>query len=138
MRHIIKFEEFINEEWWWSKKKEEPKQNSNSSSEPMPTPSSDPAFDEYDDDKIIHRKRYMVDSKTELYYPVVYAFITKELQERLSRKGEPVALFNQGYQILCETPEELAKYEKEYAVGKKYKGETIIITDQESESNLNH
>ena len=62
-------------------------------------------------------------------FPVVYSFLTKEKEERLRVKGEPIGIRNHGYQFLCDTQKDLDEIETEYAVGNKYNDETITDFD---------
>lgn len=61
-------------------------------------------------------------------FPCVYSFMTKELEERLRKRDEPIAIVNHGYSFYCETPEELEEKKKRYKVGNTYNGETIVQT----------
>ena len=72
--------------------------------------------------------------KEPLQYPVVFAILTDGIEERV--KG-PIALFNHGYLILCETEEELNECIIKFKKGNTYKNETIIGTDYVSEKKYN-
>ena len=69
-----------------------------------------------------------------LEFPVVYAFLTDKLKEKIDG---PIALFNHGYKFYCRTPEQLEKYKLKYKKGEKYKDELITYADYKSEKDIN-
>ena len=62
----------------------------------------------------------------EISYPMLYGIMTIELKDRLLKKGpRPIGIMNDGYIIMCETPEKFEKCKLEYIKGNKYNNETM-------------